>query len=246
MTQQSGVYEIVNVINGNRYIGSSIRITSRLSTHKRLLRQNKSHNKHLQSAYDKYGGDAFVFRPILYCDPENTLSYEQMCLDGMQSNYNNAKNAESPATGLRLPEDVKQNIGLRSLGNKYSLGRNNSPETIARMSAARKGKPGSRLGCTLSEETKNKIRAGNIGRKHSQEELNKMSAAMKRPRSDKFKASHSGEMNPQSKLTWSEVNEIRSRFNNEHINQAGLAREYGVSHRTISLIVNNKSWVVNQ
>jgi group I intron endonuclease len=246
MSQQSGVYEIVNVINGNRYIGSSIRIASRLSAHKCQLRQNKSHNQHLQSAYNKYGEESFVFRPLLYCDPENTLLYEQMCIDGMQTNYNKTKNAESPFTGCKLSKEQKEQIGLRSLGNKYSLGRKNSPETIARMSAARKGKPGPRLGCKLSDETKEKIRAGNLGRKHTPEELAKMSAAMKLPRSDKYKISHSGDKNSQAKLTWSQVNEIREFYDKTDVTKASLARKYNVTNRTIFLIVNNLSWKVNQ
>lgn len=242
MAQNAGVYEIVNLVNGNRYVGSSVRISSRINSHKCLLRKNKSHNKHLQSAFNKYGEAAFVFRPILYCDPENTLLFEQRCLDGMQCDYNNAKNAEAAATGLKLSEEHKQSIGLRSLGNKYSLGRINPPETIARMSAARKGKPGSRVGFKLSEETKEKIRAANLGRKHTPEELAKMSTAMKLPRSDKFKAARSGEKNPYAKLTWSKVREIRRIFHNSEITQADLARKFCISPGVINKVVRNLAW----
>lgn len=246
MSQQSGVYEIVNVINGNRYVGSSIRITSRLSTHKCQLRQNKSHNQHLQSAYNKYGVESFVFRPLLYCDPENTLLYEQMCIDGMQTNYNKTKNAEAPFTGCKLSKEQKEQIGLRSLGNKYSLGRKNSPETIARMSAARKGKPGNRLGCKLSDETIEKIRAGNLGRKQTPEEIERRVAPTRHPRSDKCKESYRGENNSQAKLTWKEVNEIRERYNCLNATKTDLAKEFGVARITVSQIVRNVSWKVQE
>jgi len=244
MAQQSGVYEIINTINGNRYIGSSVRITSRLSAHKCRLRQNKSHNKHLQSAYSKYGEESFMFRPLLYCDPKNVLMYEQMCLDGMQSNYNKTKSAESPFTGCKLSEEQKKQIGLRSLGNKYSLGRKNSPETIARMSAAMKGKPGSRLGCKLSDETIEKIRAGNLGRKQTPEEIEKRVAPTRHPRSEKCKESYKGEKNSQAKLTWNEVNEIRERHRTLNATKVDLAKEYGVSHITVGQILRNVSWKV--
>ena len=74
----------------------------------------------------------------------------------------------------------------------------------------------------------------------------KMSAAMKLPRSDKYKISHSGDKNSQAKLTWSQVNEIREFYDKTDVTKASLARKYNVTNRTIFLIVNNLSWKVNQ
>lgn len=57
----SGIYIIRNIINNKVYIGSSVSINSRLSTHKNLLMNNKHFNKHLQSSYNKYGLNSFTF-----------------------------------------------------------------------------------------------------------------------------------------------------------------------------------------
>lgn len=51
----SGVYEIRNTLNNKRYIGSSINIYRRWRDHKRMLNLSVHPNKHLQSAWNKYG-----------------------------------------------------------------------------------------------------------------------------------------------------------------------------------------------
>jgi len=47
---KSGIYLIINLENGKRYIGSSKDIYDRLHTHCYNLKNNKGHNAHLQSA----------------------------------------------------------------------------------------------------------------------------------------------------------------------------------------------------
>lgn len=51
---KSGVYKITNTINGNFYIGSSIRIRERWYEHKYLLNKGTHHSKHLQNSWNKY------------------------------------------------------------------------------------------------------------------------------------------------------------------------------------------------
>jgi len=59
-----GIYRILNLINNKYYIGSSKNITKRIREHKRLLRKGEHENKHLQSAWNKYGEQNFVFEII--------------------------------------------------------------------------------------------------------------------------------------------------------------------------------------
>lgn len=51
-----------------------------------------------------------------------------------------------------------------------------------------------------------------------------------------------GEKNPRAKLTSQQVREIRSLFNQGNHKQVRLAELFKVSYRSISLIVNNKTW----
>lgn len=65
----SGVYEIRNALNNKRYIGSSINIYRRWRDHKRMLNLSVHPNKHLQSAWNKYGEKHFVFKILETCEP---------------------------------------------------------------------------------------------------------------------------------------------------------------------------------
>ena len=107
---QSGVYEIKNTVNGHRYIGSSSKIPNRLQGHRRELIKNAHINSHLQCAWNKYGEENFIFGPILYCDSDNSLLYEQMCLDGLHPEYNIAKDAVAFMLGLKQSKTHRQKI----------------------------------------------------------------------------------------------------------------------------------------
>lgn len=64
---KSGIYKIQNKANNKFYIGQSKNIKSRIFEHKLQLRKGKHFNIHLQSSFDKYGEDAFVFSALEYC-----------------------------------------------------------------------------------------------------------------------------------------------------------------------------------
>jgi hypothetical protein len=51
------------------------------------------------------------------------------------------------------------------------------PEVAEKVSQKKKGKPSSRLGVVLSEETKEKLRQANLGKSHTPEARAKMSAS---------------------------------------------------------------------
>ena len=61
---KSGIYKIINKINGRIYIGSAKRFKTRWSQHTSSLRNQKHSNKFLQSDYNKCGEDAFMFEVI--------------------------------------------------------------------------------------------------------------------------------------------------------------------------------------
>jgi hypothetical protein len=69
-----GVYWILNLENGNRYIGRGY-IASRWSRHRRELIANIHWNLHLQSAFNKYGKDNFVFM-FYHEESDDKIAYE--------------------------------------------------------------------------------------------------------------------------------------------------------------------------
>ena len=175
----SGVYEIKNILNGHRYIGSSININGRLQDHKKVLRKCQHGNFHLQSAFNKYGKENFVFNPLLYCDCEMTLAYEQRCLDGLKPEYNIARDAQAPMRGRSHTEETRKKMRDNHVGR---TGQKCTEETKRKISQAQ-------IGRVLSEECKQHIREGmtkevrekiNITRKgyvHSVETRHKMALA---------------------------------------------------------------------
>ncbi len=85
-----GVYEVNNKLNQHRYIGSAggRTIRQRLMDHIRHLRRNTHCNAYLQAAFNLYGEDSFEFKPLLYCDKDQVLLYEQAMIDGLKPEYN--------------------------------------------------------------------------------------------------------------------------------------------------------------
>ena len=71
--QGMGVYAIVNVFNGKRYVGSSLNVSKRIWAHKSYLRSNNHHSSYLQNSYNKYGENSFLYLLIEKFDSEEDM-----------------------------------------------------------------------------------------------------------------------------------------------------------------------------
>jgi group I intron endonuclease len=178
--QVSGVYEIVNKINGKTYIGSSFDTQDRWRRHKRLLVRNKHHNYHLQKSWNKYGSQCFKFVLAESVSKDQLLEIEQQYLDVCKLlpffYYNTCYVAGSPMKG-RIPWN-KGTVGLQIAWNK---GISFSKETRQKMSESAKKKIGdknSMFGKRQSEAAREKMRlAWRIRYPVSDETKQKMSAS---------------------------------------------------------------------
>lgn len=112
---RSGVYMIKNRRNNKLYVGSStICVTARMNGHRKLLRDGKHRNRHLQSAWNKYGEDAFVFVVMVRCLPDLCLGWEQHYINKFRSadpafGYNVSPTAGN-TRGVVYPEEVRQRM----------------------------------------------------------------------------------------------------------------------------------------
>jgi group I intron endonuclease len=61
---KSGIYKIINKLNGKIYVGSAKLFKVRWSQHSSSLRNQRHSNKFLQSDYNKCGEEAFVFEVL--------------------------------------------------------------------------------------------------------------------------------------------------------------------------------------
>ena len=192
MTLNCGVYEIRNIVNGHRYIGSSVRLQRRFNDHKKALNHNSHCNPYLQSAWNKYNEKSFEFNILLYCNRDNCLLYEQTIMDKLFSEYNICIHAGN-MLGFKHSEEFKKKKRELMTGNKYGAGNKGNPrskETKRKLSIANIGikrsdetkhkiskaqKLRKRYPC--SEETKRKISIANAGSKHTEEARKKMSVS---------------------------------------------------------------------
>jgi group I intron endonuclease len=119
----TGVYKIVNKINGKIYYGSaSVSFKERWYAHRLELRNNTHHCIHLQNAYNFYGEKNFTFEIVLFCDPDECLYYEQQYLDlywdGGINCYNMSMNTIGNMRGIHHSPEGKASISAGNLGKK--------------------------------------------------------------------------------------------------------------------------------
>jgi group I intron endonuclease len=143
----TGIYIITNRHTLKRYVGQSKNIETRLKSHWNSLLKNKHINPYLQSAYNKYGKDAFI-ETIVECSEVELTAMEQYFIDVWWKTgilYNICRKAEVPPA---------------SWGRKYK----HSEETRAKMSADRKGRIPWNKGKKMPPGTGAKVSAKNKGR----------------------------------------------------------------------------------
>lgn len=150
---RSGVYAIRNTTNGRAYYGSTCDWYRRRYTHRRDLRLGKHHCQYLQRAWNKYGEEAFEF--VLLADVPRELLFDE------------------EAKLLRSSPD-KYNTGTAA-GAAF-LGRRHTEEARRKMSEIQKRRAALH---PVSDETKEKIRQANLGKKYSLETRKKVSAAFR-------------------------------------------------------------------
>ena len=145
----SGVYRIVNTLDGKVYVGSAVNISNRRWIHLSMLRRGRHRNSHLQNAWDKYGEECFIFETIEMCEPERLIEVEQRWINHYDSasRYNILTKAQS-SLGFKHSEEAIDKMSRRVF----------SEETRRHMSEAGAGKPRPwRLGLKHSEETRKKM-----------------------------------------------------------------------------------------
>lgn len=98
---KSGIYIILNLINGKFYLGSSKNLRKRKLTHFQHLKKNVHHCIHMQRAFNKYGEKPFIFIEMIHC--ENYKEVEQSMLDKVEREH--CYNVSSSASGGFLIEN---------------------------------------------------------------------------------------------------------------------------------------------
>lgn len=140
-TLKTGVYRIRHIDSDRCYIGSTATSFSRRwSEHRRDLNNQRHHCSRLQNAWNKYGADAFVFEVLLYCDPEDCVTFEQMAIDSYEPEYNICLVAGN-SLGYRHTKEAIEKIKANSIGeNNHFFGKRHSKDTKSKISKSRQGR----------------------------------------------------------------------------------------------------------
>ncbi len=179
MLDQSGIYEIVNVPSGKRYVGSAKNLRKRWNMHRWQLQNGKHANRHLQSAWLLDGEASFEFRILGFCAEVDLLASEQIFIDSLNPEYNILKIAGS-SIGTACAPETKAKIGAKNRGRRWTA------ESIAKLSATMTGRK-------LAPDHAAKL-IGNkhaLGLKHTDEWKRQNSirnTGLKRPKSPEYRA----------------------------------------------------------
>lgn len=201
------IYKIVNLVNDKFYVGSTTNKKVRFRQHRKLLRGNRHHCKHLQAAWNKYGESKFDFVvieevPIARSLQEVEETYlvqhvgKPYCYNtghSADAPWRNAPAHKTPNFGRTMADPQKSKISA-SLKEFYAedyfnhprVGKTHSEETKARISAKKKANPSTYwAGKERSEETRQKISDAQKGvakktRKYTPDGLARAQENMKR------------------------------------------------------------------
>lgn len=242
---RSGIYALVNKETGMRYIGQSVDLGKRKTTHFWELRNGRHRNSHLQRAWDK--GERFDFLVIEECNPEECNEREIYWInhyDSIKNGYNQCEGGGT-TTGYRFTEAQKKKISKGRKGQKRKR------EDIERgKETLRKHLESDPEFAKKYHENKRKASLGreawNKGRPHTQEEKDNLSQKLKgrcisNAHKEKLRELFSGEKSKTAKLKKSDVVEIRRRFLQGEC-QKEIAKDYPVTRQTIFDIVSGRRW----
>jgi group I intron endonuclease len=137
----SGIYQILCIPTCKVYIGSAANINLRWNGHKNHLIRRTHHSKYLQSAWQKYGSDQFVFSVLEFTDKAQLIEREQYYFDLVKpyerhNGYNVLSNARSSIGRLTSDE-------TREKQRQSKIGKSSPYTAKARLarSLSQKGKP---------------------------------------------------------------------------------------------------------
>lgn len=154
LSMTSGIYGILNLLNGKIYIGSAVYFRARWRQHRHELKAGKHPNKYLQQSYNKNGAFAFEFlilETVLWkSDLVEREDYWLKLTDSFnpQFGYNICKKASSSlgvirseATRLKISKankNRKRSLEFKAKLSKAVTGKKHTPEAIANMIEAQK------------------------------------------------------------------------------------------------------------
>lgn len=158
-----GIYKITNKINNHFYIGKSNNIKRRFIEHKCI---NHETNPSLKLAYKKYGLKNFSFEILEECKLEELNDKEIYYISKLNPEYNRTLGGDG-ASGHHLSKELKEVLRQKGKEQWKKMTKEQQEKIIKNNLIGPKNK------YVVSEETKEKLRQANIGKKQSKETIEK-------------------------------------------------------------------------
>lgn len=117
LNQKSGIYKIINKVNGKYYVGSTKDFNKRWKKHINKLIKKQHHNDYLQRAWDKYGKQSFIFIIVETTESLRTTlrEVEQKYLDTAKTEQDKCYNLNFKSTGGEISEYSLEKLRQKSL-----------------------------------------------------------------------------------------------------------------------------------
>lgn len=158
-----GIYKITNKTNNKSYIGKSNNIKRRFIEHRNL---NHKTNDNLKRAFKKYGIENFEFEILEECPIDKLNEKEIYYIATLKPEYNCTDGGDG-ATGHHLSEELKEKLRQKGKEQWAKLSDEQKRKIIKNNLSGPKNK------YVTSEETKEKLRRANLGKKQSKETIEK-------------------------------------------------------------------------
>lgn len=169
-----GIYKITNKINGKFYIGQSVDIERRFMEHKTPHGTITS----IKLAMRKYGKENFLFEVIEECSEEDLNEREMYWIATLKPQYNRC----SGGTGSKnhhVSQETREELSQKSRAYWDRLPDEKKQAILNNLT-------GPTVGHSVSEETREKLRAANLGKKQSIETIEKRKEAFRRKKENGY------------------------------------------------------------
>lgn len=259
------IYRIRNTVNNKLYVGKAIKVKMRWKYgHINPLKKNSHDNKHLQSSWNKYKEENFVFEIIEEIDDELMLNEREIYWIAYykSSDPNYGYNKTDGGDGGKMPEESLKKMVKTCRERGVYENRKHSPETKQKIGKANKGKT-RKKGFKHTETSKLKMSNSQKGKKKSPEHVKKIADAQRGENSKYYQIPRTHEVRQKisnSKLgctvsdeTKEKIRKTLNKFSDEQIIEiliklknnetiSKIARDYSVNHSTIARIRDNVSY----
>lgn len=163
-----GIYKVTNKINKKMYVGQSKNIEQRLRDHKLVCREK---NILLKRALQKYGVENFEYEVIEECELNELDEKEIYWIKKLEPEYN-LDSGGSGSPNHKVTSEVRKILKQRGKEFWNNLNEETKNKIITQ------NLKGPKVGHLVSEETREKLRQHNLGKKQSKETIEKRKQTM--------------------------------------------------------------------